>query len=205
MSIEFQSLGGVSSQAVFRATGKSWEEWLQVLDRAEAREMNHRQIVALLAEDPGLSSGWWQQTIAVGYEQARGLRTAGQTAGAGFQIGVQKTLPVALELAWDRLVDGPGRDLWLGPVEGLEMVKGGKYRTAEGFSGEVRSVSAGERVRLTWQNRDLAGPSTLQVTLVPSGDKTSVRFHQERLSNQEERELMRRHWRRVLEKLQELL
>ena len=114
MSIEFQSLGGVSSQAVFRATGKSWEEWLQVLDRAEAREMNHRQIVALLAEDPGLSSGWWRQTIAVGYEQARGLRKAGQTAGAGFQIGVQKTLPVASELAWDLLLTGPGRDLWLG-------------------------------------------------------------------------------------------
>ena len=205
MSTEFQFLGGVSGQAVFRATGKPWEEWLEVLDRAEAREMNHRQIVALLAEVPGLSSGWWQQTIAVGYEQARGLRTAGQTAGAGFQIGVQKTLPVASELAWDLLVDGPGRDLWLGPVEGLEMVKGGKYRTAQGFSGEVRSVSAGERVRLTWQNGDLAGPSTLQVTLVSSGDKTSVRFHQERLSNQEERELMRRHWRQVLEKLQELL
>ena len=68
MSTEFQFLGGVSGQAVFRATGKPWEEWLEVLDRAEAREMDHRQIVALLAEDPGLSSGWWQQTIAVGYE-----------------------------------------------------------------------------------------------------------------------------------------
>ena len=72
MSTEFQFLGGVSSEAVVKATGKSWAEWLQILDRAEAREMNHRQIVALLGEESRLSSGWWQQTIAVGYEQARG-------------------------------------------------------------------------------------------------------------------------------------
>ena len=64
-----------------------------------------------------------------------------------------------------------------------------------------RSSSAGHRIRLTWGSPLLERPSTLQVMLVPGGEKTSVRFHQEGLSNVEERERMREHWRKVLERL----
>ena len=62
-----------------------------------------------------------------------------------------------------------------------------------------------QRLRLTWSRPDLARPSTLQLTLVAVGEKTSVRFHQERLSSSGERERMRRHWREALGRLQELL
>ena len=192
---------GVSSKAVATATGRDWDEWVEFLDRHGAQQLSHKDIVALIAAPGGLKNGWWQQSVAVGYGQARGLRVVGQTSGADFQIGVQKTLPVPADTAWSLLADGPGRDIWLGKTDPFEFRKGEKYRTAEGLSGEIRSCVPGQRVRLTWSHPSLAQPSTLQIYLAPSGDKTSIRFHQERLSSLEEREQMREHWRNVLEEL----
>ena len=190
-----QRFSGVSSDAVAKATGRDWDQWLEFLDSLGARDMGHKDIVALVAGPGELDNGWWQQSVTVGYEQARGLRVVGQTSTAGFQIGVQKTLPVPVEAAWRLVTDGPGRDLWLGKVDGLEFRKGEKYRTTDGISGEVRSIAPGQRVRLTWCSPELEQQSTLQVTLAASGEKTSVRFHQEGLSSLEERERMRARWR----------
>ena len=195
---------GVSSEAVAKATGRGWEEWLEFLDALDARELDHKGIVALLAGPGGLSNGWWQQSVAVGYEQARGLRVVGQTSGADFQIGVQRTLPISTEIAWELLAEGPGLDAWLGGTEAMAFEKGEKYRTPGGCWGEVRSAVAGQRIRLTWNSPLLERESTLQVYIAQSGGKTSVRFHQERLSSLEERERMRDHWRGVLEMLEQL-
>ena len=201
MTDQEQKFSGVSSEAVAKATGRSWEEWLEFLDALEGQELDHKGIVALIAGPGMLSNGWWQQSVAVGYEQARGLRVVGQTSGAGFQIGVQKTLPTPGDKAWKLLTDGPGLATWLGETDALEFRKGEEYVTSDGCWGEVRSSSAGHRIRLTWGSPLLERPSTLQVMLVPGGEKTSVRFHQEGLSNVEERERMREHWRKVLERL----
>ena len=152
MSSNEQRYGGLSGEAVARATGRDWDAWLELLDGLGAREMDHKEIVALIAGPGGLSSGWWQQSVAVGYEQARGLRVVGQTSAGGFQIGVQMTLPVSAGEAWDLLMEGPGRDTWLGTADGVEFRKGERYRTSEGVSGEVRSIVPGERVRLIWSS-----------------------------------------------------
>ena len=199
-----EKFSGVSSEAVAKATGRSWDEWLELLDGLGARGMNHKEIVALVAGPGGLAYGWWQQSVTVGYEQARGLRVVGQTSGADYQIGVQKTLPVTPDEAWRLLVERPGRDIWLGTTGELQFRKGERYGTAEGAWGEVRSVAHGQRIRITCRTPELAEPSTLQLYLAPSGNKTSIRFHQERLSSLEERERMRTHWRGVLEGLLEL-
>ena len=194
----------MSDAAVARATGRDWNEWLHFLDHQGAQEMDHKAIVTLLAGPGQLSNGWWQQSVAIGYEQARGLRIVGQTSEGGFQIGVQKTLPLSAEIAWSLLVEGPGLAIWLGTVDNLEFRQGAQYQTREGTWGEIRSVLAGQRVRLTWHSPVLAGPSTLQVTVIPAGDRASVRFHQERLSSLEEREQMRQHWRDTLERLSKI-
>ena len=203
MATNDPNLNGMSSEAVASATGRSWNEWLAFLDDLGAGSSSHKEIVAVLAGPGGLSNGWWQQSVAIGYEQARGKRVVGQTSAGGFQVGVQKTLAIPAGRAWDLLTGEAGRAIWLGETEDLKFRKGERYVTADGAWGEVRSVAPEERVRLTWCTPDLAGPSTLQVTLVPSGDRTSFRFHQERLSSLEERERMRDHWREALDRLTE--
>ena len=55
---------------------------VKFLDRLGAPEALHKEIVALVAGPGGVSSAWWQQSVAVGYEQARGLRVPGQRPGA---------------------------------------------------------------------------------------------------------------------------
>ncbi len=201
MAVDEQKPSGMSDEAVDRGTGRDWNAWLRFLDDLGAQELDHKGIVALIAGPGGLSNGWWQQSVAIGYEQARGLRVIGQTSAGGYQIGVQKTLPIPPDVAWSLVMEGPGLAAWLGKVDNLELERGAQYQTGEGAWGEVRSVLAGQRVRLTWHSLELSGPSTLQVTIMPAGDKASVRFHQERLSSLEERELMRQRWREALERL----
>jgi hypothetical protein len=64
--------GLVSSGALREATGRDWAGWVEALDAAGAAELAHGEIVAHLArEHPEVPSGWWRQTIAVGYERVR--------------------------------------------------------------------------------------------------------------------------------------
>ncbi len=109
MTTSGRKFSGVSSEAVAAATGRNWDDWVDFLDQQEAGGMSHKEIVALIAGPGGLSNGWWQQSVAVGYEQARGLRVVGQTSTADFQIGVQRTLPVSADEAWGLLGDERGR------------------------------------------------------------------------------------------------
>lgn len=62
-----------SDAAVRVRTGKTWPEWFAFLDAAGAENMTHQQIIAYLIDEHEISS-WWQQMVALTYEQARGLR-----------------------------------------------------------------------------------------------------------------------------------
>lgn len=197
----------VSDAAVAEATGRDWAAWLAWLDERGAESLDHRAIVALVA-DADVDNGWWQQTVAVGYERARGLREVGETADAGFQVGVQRTLPVGQDALWDVLVAPEGRAAWLGAVAAFEPTPGYRYETADGIAGEVRTVKPGERLRLTWQPSDRAGATTLQLSLAcPRNDdaKTTLRFHHERLADAGEREAMRDRWRSALDRLEAIV
>ena len=194
----------ISDAAVRKATGKDWDEWFAVLDREGADALPHKQIARLLNDKGYIASSWWCQTVTVAYEYARGKRVVGRTESVGFEIGVQKTLPLTPAQAWDLLTQPAGLALWLGAVPCLHWQKHAAYETAEGTRGEIRSLTPGKHVRLTWQPPHFAAPSTLQVSLTPSGKKTALRFHQEKLASAAAREQMRAHWRDVLQKLAEL-
>jgi len=194
----------ISDAAVRKATGKGWDAWFALLDSEGAEALPHKQVARMLHDKGYIASGWWCQMVTVEYERARGKRVVGGTENAGFQIGVQRTLPLSLEQAWDLITQPEGRALWLGTVSDLRWEKRAAYETAEGTRGEIRSFTPQKLVRLTWQPPDFATPSTLQVYLEPSGKKTAVHFHQEKLDSAETREQMRAHWRQVLQGLAEI-
>ena len=199
-----KKLDGISTEAVKRATGHGWAEWLAILDEAGARDWNHKQIVAYLKANFELN-GWWQQAVTVAYEKAQGRRVVGQTADAGFQVGVQKTLPIGLDGAWTLLSSRRGIACWLGKTSRFSLTEGKKFRTENCIQGEIRVVKPGTRVRLTWQQPGMQRPATLQITLVAAGpEKTSTRIHLEHLPSQKYREEMKSHWRAVLDELNQL-
>ncbi|MEX2542403.1 MAG: SRPBCC domain-containing protein [Trueperaceae bacterium] len=196
---------GISAEAVQRVTGRTWQEWFEVLDAAGAADMSHKEIVSWLRDQAGVASGWWQQGVTVEYEKARGKRAeVGETADVGFQVGAQRTLAIPAARAWELLLAGPGRDAWLGASESFRLEPGEHYETADGTRGEVRTVRPGRRVRLTWQPKTWSRPSTLQLDLTDKGERCTVGFHHERLADAATRQAMREHWRDVLDTLRTL-
>lgn len=128
-------------------------------------------------------------------------RIVGQTKDVGFQIGASKTMEVTPERAWGLLTSPDGLALWLGRVSDLRLEPGEMYETEEGSRGEIR-VNSGSHLRLTWQPPGWPEPSTVQVRVIPSGEKTVISFHQEKLSGPDVREEMRTRWKGILADLQ---
>jgi uncharacterized protein YndB with AHSA1/START domain len=198
-------LARISSESLREATGRDWEKWLETLDSAGAADWDHKEIVAHLGREHPEVSSWWQQSITVGYEQARGKRVLGETADTGFQVGVQRTLPVSADEAWELLVSRP--ELWLGEGASVAFGEGERYVVPAGrgepeTTGEIRVVKPGDRLRMTWQPETWSAPATLQLTLTASGPKkAAIGAHLEKLPDADAREATRKQWREALERL----
>ncbi len=189
----------ISDESVREATGRGWDEWLEVLDAAGASAWDHKGIVAHLERAHPEASAWWRQSITVEYERARGKRAVGQTADVGFQVGVQRTVDASVDDVWEAIVSRP--ELWLGEGASVAFDQGSDYDTA-GVRGEIRVVKPAERLRLTWQPDDWDAPATLQLTLEePAPGRTAIHAHAEKLPDAEARETMRARWREALERI----
>ena len=81
-------ISGVGDDAVRAGSGHSWTEWFALLDTAGAHTWKHKDIAAYLYDELECP-GWWNQIVAVGYEQARGLRAKNETA-SGFQVSCSR-------------------------------------------------------------------------------------------------------------------
>ena len=200
-----RTLSRVSSESVRESTGRGWEEWLETLDAAGALEWTHKEIVGYLEREHRAVSSWWRQSITVGYEQARGKRTVGETAEVGFEVGVQRSVAATATETWELITSRPA--LWLGEGAAVSFASGERYvvrsgNGAPGASGEIRVVKPAERLRMTWQPEDRAAPATLQLRLVESRPgKTAIHVHMEKLPDADAREAMRTHWREALERV----
>lgn len=130
-------------------------------------------------------------------------KPVGQTAAAGFQVGVRRTFPIPVQEAWRLITSPEGLSIWLGEVGSVDVEVGQMFQTEEGITGEFRVVNELENIRLSWTTEHGTTPSTLQIRTIPVGDhKTTISFHQEKLSGPEVREEMKRRWEDVLGRLQ---
>lgn len=121
----------------------------------------------------------------------------GKTKDAGWQIGVSLTVHRPAVEVWDWLVSREGLATWLGEGVAFDGIKGEHYETANGTHGELRSYRPLDRIRLTWQPPDWHHDSTVQIAIDDKGDRTRIVFHQERLTDAEERTKQRAHWKSV--------
>lgn len=176
-------LAGVGSDAVLRATGRAWKDWLAVLDRAGAKAMPHKDI-ALLLSRKFLVPDWWSQMVTVGYEQARGLRAVHQNAN-GFAANSSRTVGIALAKLYDAWSDPKVRARWLpdAPVE-------------------VRRMTDGKSMRMSWT----VGDSSVEVGFYPKGaDKSQVQVQHGKLKSAAAVKRQKEFWGEALERLKALL
>ena len=145
---------GVGSDAVERATGKGWHDWLTTLDRLGAKKMAHKDIALLLSRRCGVPD-WWSQMVTVGYEQARGLRDVYQHAD-GYTANATRTIDVSVERLYDAWRDPRARARWL-PKAPLEL-----RRTVDEKSMRMAWKTGGSRVLVNFSSKG-AGKSAVQV------------------------------------------
>jgi hypothetical protein len=64
----------ISEEKIKERTGKSWKQWVSILDRLDVETNGHRFVVMTIYREYKLSS-WWSQGVVIRYEWERGLRT----------------------------------------------------------------------------------------------------------------------------------
>ena len=114
---EMAALAGMSDEAVRAKTGRTWSQWVRALDDVDAATMPHREIARHVRENYEGVSGWWAQTVAVGYERIRGLREIGQRRGGGYDANKSKTFAVPVSRLYRAFSVKRTRERWLADVE----------------------------------------------------------------------------------------
>jgi hypothetical protein len=171
---------GMSDAAVAKKTGRTWAQWVSVLDSFGAQRLAHREIARHLHEVEGLPA-WWTQTVTVGYERIRGLREKGQRRGGGFDVNKSKTYPVPLATLWTAAVRCKP---WLGEV-GVRMSKATKPKS----------------MRWRWSDG-----TPIDVNFWPRGEaKSQLQLQHKSVATREEAARLRAFWSERLAKLGEVL
>jgi hypothetical protein len=172
-----------SDETVRTRTGKDWNEWLAILDEAGCQQKTHKEIVAFIGQNYEVDP-WWQQTITVTYEQARGLREKHQ-ATEGYQVSASKTFPAAVEVLFNAWNDESLREIWL-PEAPLKVTK----------------ATPAKSMRISWKDNE----SRVEVYFSAKGEaKSSVQVQHNRLGDAEEGEKMKTYWREALNRLGEVV
>ena len=173
----------MSDASVQAKTGKTWNEWFAILDKAGASKMSHQEIVKYLNTKQGVGP-WWQQMVTVTYEQARGLREVHQKP-QGYEISISRTINVPVAKAYKYIASEKTRAAWLGE-NGLV----------------IRKATPNKIVRATWSD----GKTILAIAFLPKGDdKTQVVAQHSKLPNAKASANMKTYWAKALDRLKETL
>ncbi len=103
-----------SDDAVTAATGRGWDQWIDVIERWDGDGDDHAAVASYLEAEQGLD-GWWSQTVTVGFERITGRRLPHQRADGTFAVSKSATVDVAADRLRAMLLDDTDRaDLFPG-------------------------------------------------------------------------------------------
>src|ERR1043166_1115873 len=121
---QYAALAGMSDEKVKKATGCPWERWVKALDHVEAYTWSLREIAKHIREKYKTPS-WWTQTVTVGYERIKGLRSRGQQRDGTHRTSKSKVMPVPVSALFEAFQNEVLRSQWL---VGLDAVVRGSTR-----------------------------------------------------------------------------
>jgi hypothetical protein len=155
----------MSDLAVIAKTGKSWDQWFTLLDKAGAAKLDHKSIVKLVAEK-GDAGPWWRQMVTVEYERSRGLRFKHQTV-SGFSVSVSKTMACDVAVLYVATADAKRRKKWFpsGDMKVSSQTENKYFRA--GWNGDARLeinfyAKPGGKAQITVQVNRLAKKSDVE-------------------------------------------
>ena len=178
-----EKLAGKSNVVMKARTGRDWPDWVRLLDAAGAASMSHGEIARLVYEKHAVS-GWWSQTVAVGYERLTGRREVGQRISGEFEASKSKTFAVSVTTLFDAFADERTRRRWLNDVDA-----------------RVRSATAPKMMRLHWPDGTVV---VLWFTAKGEG-KSNVSIAHTKLASRDALENAKNDWAHRLEALGRVL
>lgn len=152
------SLPEMSDNAVSAATGRSWNEWCELIERWPGHSEGHQAIATYLEAEQDLD-GWWSQAVTIGFERITGLRLPHQMADGTFTANKSRTITVDGQQLRTMLLDENARtDLFPGESTNLTSKPSAKnIRIAiGGGSAQIAIAAAGNRTKITIQHSRLA-------------------------------------------------
>jgi hypothetical protein len=179
---DYAALAGLSDESVKKATGRAWEKWVALLDKADAKEMSHPALTKHIRATYD-TPAWWTQMVAVGYERIRGLRAQGQQRSGDWSVSKSKTVGVPLAKLYAAF-NARGRAKWM---DGVKLT--------------VRGATPNKSMRLRWEDG-----SPIDVGFMSKGDlKSQVALEHRKLASKVEADRMRAFWTERLNALAAML
>lgn len=180
---DYAALAGVSDETVKKATGCTWEKWVGALDYAGAAEWSHREIARYVYEKFNIS-GWWSQSVTVGYERIRGLREMRQRRGGLFEANKSKTVAVPLEKLYKAFSNARMRARWM---PGVKIT--------------VRGTTPNKSMRIAFDDETRA-----DIGFYAKGDaKSQVAIQHSRLASKDDVDRIKNFWSERLDAMAELV
>jgi len=179
---DYAKIAGMSDAAVKKATGCTWESWVNALDYAKADTLAHAEI-AKYVKKHFKTPDWWTQMVVVGYERIKGLRAHGQRRDGTYEVSKSKTVAAPIGDLFDAFKDAQRRAEWLdAPVE-------------------VRSATKNKSIRIRWSDG-----TPVDVGLFSKGaGKSQVAIGHRKLSSEEDATRLKSFWSERLDALAQLL
>lgn len=181
--LDLSERAGMSDQAVSAKTGRTWEEWVRLLDARGARSMVHADIALYLGEELGVPA-WWSQMVTVGYERIRGLRDMGQRRSGEYEANKSKTFPVPLRKLFRAFTVARTRERWI-----------------PGVTFQVRTAIEEKSLRVTWED----GTSVELYFAAKGPEKSQVAIQHRKLGTKAQAEKAKTYWGDRLEELAKVL
>jgi hypothetical protein len=182
-AVDHAALAGMSDDKIAAKTGRTWREWVRLLDADNAAAMPHRNIAELVHGKHQVPD-WWAQTVTVGYERIKGLRDRGQRRGGGYEAGKSRTFDVPVKKLFDAWAHEATRRRWL-----------------ERNDVAVRTATSPKGIRLQWPDG-----TVVIVLFTPKGrTKSVVSVVHTKLPDRSAMDTAKKYWSGRLDALDSLL
>jgi hypothetical protein len=161
-------------------TGRSWEQWRELIDAWPGHADGHTAVAAWLQEDHDLD-GWWAQAVTGGWERITGRRLPYQMTDGTFTANKSATITTDHDALRQMLLEEAGRaDLF------------------PGLDPELRSRPTSKNIRVGLQQ------GVAEINLAPKGDgRITVTVAHAKLGSPEDVEQWKGFWSDWLEALGE--
>jgi uncharacterized protein YndB with AHSA1/START domain len=204
MQVRLESQHPETDEAAKAATGRTFEEWFQVLDERGGPAQGRRAINDFLYGECKVDA-WWCPTINIRYEAARGV-VEKDGRPKGYTICATKTIAAPVAKVYAAWASGEALSRWFGEATQAEVADGGSYRNADGDAGVFKRVRPNKDLRLTWENPAVTPGSLADVAFQGNGNgKTGVLVTHDRIQTRAEADGLRAGWLEALDRLKALV